>query len=237
MPAPPVLLTICNGCPSSFSFSMISMRAWANTSEPPPGALCTTSSIGLVGWKAKAGAPAARLHATNKASFNERPYACITHPPQVIAAHRRATRSHTQHLSASRAGGPEGWLCKGSAGAGALRTNAFYGQPPRRPRVVSSGPRGSLSPGTEARRPCRVARSAACQPMDAPPVPLPVRASPVIRPRAAGRACAPRRQPLDTSRRHHLHEYHRFPRLTTLTRGALLLEKLIASYTRPGGRG
>ena len=50
-PPPPGLFATCARTGSSFSFSSMITMARASTSLPPPGPVCTTSSIGRVGVK------------------------------------------------------------------------------------------------------------------------------------------------------------------------------------------
>ena len=57
------LRTTCKRCGRSFSFSIISAMARAKISEPPPGPVCTTPSIGFVGLNDCAGSGAANANA------------------------------------------------------------------------------------------------------------------------------------------------------------------------------
>src|SRR5258708_30131003 len=70
-----------SGCGASFSFSAISTTARAKTSEPPPGALCTTNSTGRLGTKPCGHAQAGDRHAIAASSVALAVFRFIVFPP------------------------------------------------------------------------------------------------------------------------------------------------------------
>jgi hypothetical protein len=76
-PPPPGLFTTCARTGSSFSFSIMLAMARASTSLPPPGPVCTTSSIGRVGVKPWA-------NAVDDASNTAHSRCFFIHPPRLI---------------------------------------------------------------------------------------------------------------------------------------------------------